>query len=454
MKRLFNALRYGDNETRKSIGSVLLFAVLGIGLLIVSGMSGQVFLFIPGMISGVVSLVISQSFELVDEDFVAEVDAEGRKNTVQSVSVKKDGIIFKNSDAFKKEAEQGKAEAIEAAMEALVEAGLEAEQEERRRKKRERKEKTAERERSRKKKVKKEKPEQEELEEKPEKPPKEKTEKTEKKTPKPERKAEESEPEELQEQEHGDRKEADAEEEKLEELLRAYEKYNNQVLKQVKRKHHVKRDHRPIMIDNSKSCHIKECPAFIWRVHNKVYLLLIEKEPRKITIPRERIKHVGYAPHVKGDRRKEYRAFEKQNMITSVFREFLPDYFSYKTERGNYKAKNLYYIYPDIQISNRSIVQVMDLLYLNFMPSDRITRSNEVNGFFKRAYAANLLYNDKAYSVTEYKDAVEKILLELCHAEMPEREFNSTMENMVKAKFISREYAEHYYRVRDKMRRK
>lgn len=414
MKRLLNALRYGDNETKKCIGSVILFAALGICLIIVSGVSGQSFLLVLGMISCVISLMISQSFELVDEDFVAEVNKYGKKDTVNSVSVKKDGIVLKNSDVFKKQEEHEKKEAIKEARKVLLEAEQEAEREEKSRKKKNRKEKEDKKKSGRK-----------EKKLKPEKEPKEKVKKS--------------------------KQEPEAEE-RAEDIVESFERYNEQVLRQVKRRYHVRKEHLPIIIDNSRSYHIKECPAFIWRVHNKVYLLLLEKEPRKISISRDLIKHVGYVPHVRVDRAEEYKAFEKENLVTSVFREYLPDYFNYKSERGSYRAKNLYSIYPDIQITARSIAKVMDLLYMNFMPSDRITRSDQFNGFFKRIYAAHILFSDKAYSITEYKYAVEKVLGELCHAEMSQREFINTLENLVKGRFISQEYADYYYKVNIKIR--
>lgn len=435
MKRIFNALIYGDWETKKSIGSVILFAALGICLIIISGVAGQSFLLVLGMISGVVSLIISQSFELVDEDFVAEVSKDGKKDTVHSLSVKKDGIVLKNSDIFKRQEEQRKKEEIEEAREVLLEAKHKEEKKEKLRKKKNIKEEKAKKKLRRKEKklsTKKEenvsKEEEQKVKERRD-GQKEKTKEKEKKSPK-----------------------KNETEERAEDIVESFERYNEQVLRQVKRRYHVRKEHLPIIIDNSDSYHIKECPAFIWRIHNKVYLLLLEKEPRKISISRDLIKHVGYVPHVRADKANEYKAFEKENLVTSVFREYLPDYFNYKSESGSYRAKNLYYIYPDIRITARSIAKVMDLLYMNFMPSDKITRSDQFNGFFKRIYAAHILFSDKAYSITEYKYAVEEVLGELCHAQMPQREFNNTLENLVKGRFISQEYADYYYKVRIKVK--
>ena len=112
--------------------------------------------------------------------------------------------------------------------------------------------------------------------------------------------------------------------------------------------------------------------------------------------------------------------------------------------------KNLYTIYPDIWLTNRSAYAVMDLLCLHFMPRDKITESEQLNGFFKRIYAANILYRDRVYSIMEYKDSIEQALRDMCYAEMPEREFNTTLEQLIKGRLISDEYANHYREIRRK----
>ena len=84
------------------------------------------------------------------------------------------------------------------------------------------------------------------------------------------------------------------------------------------------------------------------------------------------------------------------------------------------------------------------MLCLNFMPEDKITKSEKINGFFKRIYAAHILYKDHVFTITEYKEKVEEVLGEMCYAEMPDVEFVITLENLVKAKMISQQYQEYY----------
>lgn len=373
MKKIWNALLYGDSETRKCIGGVIFFCILGIGLIIFSGLTAQFGFFIFGMISGVVALIISQTFTLVDDSFVAEVDEKGNKDTVRSFSVQKVGQSMTSREITakqnaQKEADEKKKEANEKKL-----AGTE---------------------------------------------------------------------DELEDIDNGKSQGR---------APKAFSHYNEQVLKKIKRKYHVRRDHRAIIIDSSKTFGIKECPAFIWRAYNKVYILLLEKEPRKIALSRDSILHMEYEPNVRGDKSQEYMAFKEDSLVSVLFEGYLPDYFDSKVRGTKLKHKNLYKLSPDILISNRSASTVMDLLYLNFMPDDKITKSEKLNGFFKRVYSAHIMYQDRVYSITEYKDSVEQILKEMCYSEVPMREFEVTLENLVKGRMISMEYADHYLDMKKKL---
>ena len=368
MNKIWNALRYGDKDTRLCIGGVILFSFVAVVLIVISGIVGKFGLFIVGMLFAVVAIILSQTFTLVDDSFVAEIDSNGRKDTINSYSVMKVGATSASRISSSKTQSNSRETARESTS--------------------------------------------------------------------------------------GDLKKETENTDAGNGISAQFDHYNQQLLKKIQKKYHVKKDHRPIIIDSSMSYHIKECPAFIWRSHNKVFLLLLEKEPRRIAISRELIHHMGYAPNIRADRAKEYQAFKKENLITSVFEGYLPDYFDSKAKNPNLKLKNLYEIYPDIRISNRSAATVMDLLYLNFMPEDKITQSEKLNGFFKRVYAAHIMYQDKVYSITEYKENIEKILKEMCYAEIPMREFEVTLDNLVKGRMISLEYANHYMDTKKKIKLK
>ena len=57
-------------------------------------------------------------------------------------------------------------------------------------------------------------------------------------------------------------------------------------------------------------------------------------------------------------------------------------------------------------------------------------------------------------TVCEASHKVGKALEEMCYAEIPAAEFAITMENLVQARFISQEYADHYMEVRNKTGKK
>lgn len=387
MKRVWNALIYGDAETRKCIGSVLFFSVLAVVLCVAAVVSGEFNILIFGMIAAIIAIMISQTFTLVDDDFVAEINKNGEKDTVRSVTVQKNGLIYgtgskttshlKSSElnarqlqnTVKKDGESGKEDAN---------SDLSIKE---------------------------------------------------------------------------DEKNKNVEDLELQDINR-YANYNQKVMKRMKRKYRIKKDHRPIIIDSSEAYRIKQCPAFIWRAHNRVFILLLEKEPRKIVISREMIHNMGYKAGVRADKSSEYIAFQKDNLVTRVFEEYLPDYHDAKLKNDPLKVKNLYTIYPDICITNRSAYQVKDLLLLNFMPKDKITESDMVNGFFKRVYAANIMFKDKVIGINEYKEEVELALKEMCYAEIPRREYILTLENLYKARLISKQYVTHYVVMRDKARAK
>jgi hypothetical protein len=103
-------------------------------------------------------------------------------------------------------------------------------------------------------------------------------------------------------------------------------------------------------------------------------------------------------------------------------------------------------------LTNRCAYEVMDLLCLHFMPKDKITDNERLNGFFKRVYAANILYRDRVYSILEYKNSIEKTLHDLCYAEMTDKEFEATLEQLLRGRLISGEYVDHYRELRYKIK--
>lgn len=229
-----------------------------------------------------------------------------------------------------------------------------------------------------------------------------------------------------------------------------YSQYDEKSLKKIMHEYKVKKDHRTVLIDGSNTFVINQCPAYIWVAHNAFHILLIEKEPRHITIPEFKITSVEYLSGRMSEYQKEYIAFNKPSIITNVFSEYLPDYISIKGARDNIKAKNLYMIYPDICFTNNSASQLFDLLYLDFKVSDNITLSSNYNDYFKNAYKNGILLRDKVMSIESYKNHIKSILEDLSLSSISQDEYDTTIEHLLKHHLITKEYADFYSEYRRK----
>lgn len=207
MKRLWNTLLYGDRETRKCIGSVIFFVILALSLMIASGITAQVFLFIFGLIAGVVGLLISRSFTLVNDDYVAETGSKGEKDTVKAVTVQKKGG---NKEEEKVETVQEE----DTVRNKMIKSEMENEE-----------------------------------------------------------RVPHIRPDKLSEDMEGIREDTN------------YDHYDKQVLVKIKKKYRVRKDHRPILIDNSKSYHIKECPALYGEGIKRYFFCYWRKSQERLLFP-------------------------------------------------------------------------------------------------------------------------------------------------------------------------
>ena len=61
--------------------------------------------------------------------------------------------------------------------------------------------------------------------------------------------------------------------------------YDRKKVKKTLHKFKVRREHRMIFVDHSDKLQVKQTPAYIWVEKKEFHLLLIEQEPRHITIP-------------------------------------------------------------------------------------------------------------------------------------------------------------------------
>ncbi len=229
--------------------------------------------------------------------------------------------------------------------------------------------------------------------------------------------------------------------------------YDRKKVKKAMHKFKVRRDHRMIFVDHSEKLHINQTPAYIWVEKKNFHLLLLEQEPRHITIPVYQIKEITYLKKQQVNEDMDYAAYKSSSVIADMFRPYLPDY-THSTVVDDLSAyKNLYGIGNGIYVTNRSAAALFDLLGVPFQVDDRVTMSNKVNVFFKEAYKSNILLRDNVIDANGYADRISKTLDNLAHSTVSYAEFKETLNLMIRNKLITQEFASYYMRVRDDLSR-
>ncbi len=229
--------------------------------------------------------------------------------------------------------------------------------------------------------------------------------------------------------------------------------YDRKKIKKTLHKYKVKRDHRLVIVDFSKKYMIKQCPAYIWVADNKFNILLLEEETRHLVIPLGRIREITYLKKQSANVDTDYPLFHKKNMLTNLFRPYLPDY-TYNTVVSDMNSyKNLYGIAGGIYFTNKSAKNLFDLLGVEFRVDDKVTMSNKVNIFFKDAYKANILLRDSVLDANGYADSIANTLDNMARSTISYNEFKETLNLMVRNKLITQEFASHYMNVWDKVKR-
>ena len=224
--------------------------------------------------------------------------------------------------------------------------------------------------------------------------------------------------------------------------------YDRKKIRKTMHRYKVKRDHRMILIDRSEKLHITQTPAYIWVEGKEVHLLLIEQEPRHISIPRYQFSEITYLKKQMVNEDMDYAAFKGKSLIADMFQPYLPDY-THSTVVDDLSAyKNLYGI-GDIFVTNRSAKALFDLLGLELQVDDRVTMSNKVNIIFKDAYKANIMLRDNVIDANGYADRISNILDNLAHSTVSHAEFKDTLNLMIRNKLITQEFAMYYMGVRD-----
>ena len=227
--------------------------------------------------------------------------------------------------------------------------------------------------------------------------------------------------------------------------------YDRKKVRKTLHKFKVRRDHRMIFVDHSEKLKVNQTPAYIWVEKKDFHLLLIEQEPRHITIPVYQIKEITYLKKQPANEDIDYVAYRSSSVIADLFRPYLPDY-SHSTVVDDLSAyKNLYGIGNDIYVTNRSASALFDLLGVPFQVDDRVTMSNKVNIYFKEAYKSNILLRDNVIDANGYADRISKTLDNLAHSTVSYAEFKDTLNLMIRNKMITQEFASYYMGVRDEL---
>ena len=463
MGKIFNTFKYGSGKTKLVLLLTILAGIGTVALFVASFIIGEMLLFFGGVICAFVTISLAQTFAIsgetlpevkpvmdsaigniinnmeytdkpVEETQVIEKPEEHthsipeEKVEVTETYIKEDYVASdnheeKNIGAFEEEQDDAYSEAM-TILEGL-ETGETFHKEEEVPVDEEEKTSKA---KTKKKKLKKEKKEKEP------KPAKEK-----KKKELSEKKLKEKEP-----------KEETKEEITKEEVI---ESYNKKKIKKVMHTYKVIRNHRMVLVDHCTKLDIHQAPAYIWIADKEINLLLIEKEPRLLTLPIFSVTDINYLKKQPANPDIDYTHLKGNSLLANLFKPYLPDY-AHSTVVDDLTAyKNLYGIGPGIYFTNNSAANLFSLLAVNFNVKDKVTLSNKVNAYFKEAYKANILLRDNVIDANGYADKISKTLDDMAHSTISYNEFKETLNLLIKNKLITQEFAMYYMDVRDKISR-
>ncbi len=232
--------------------------------------------------------------------------------------------------------------------------------------------------------------------------------------------------------------EEELEEEEQEDYL---EKLSEKDVRMICVKYKVNKDHQPIIVDSCVSKKIYQCPAYAWMERGELNLLLFEREPRKITFSKEEIDEIRFERNADVNIDTDYHALAKASFLKLVFSAYLPTTF--EVSKKEYK-KNLYVIGKDLKVTNTSAKTMLKLLSLNLTVSHLIRDTRYQNPYFESAYALNIMLKDTVLSVKEYKIKIKELLEKLTDAKISNEDFMNYMDQLVKGRLITSEYAQYY----------
>ncbi len=216
--------------------------------------------------------------------------------------------------------------------------------------------------------------------------------------------------------------------------------YDEERLKMVFIKFRVRADHKPILIDRSEKHKILQTPAYIWALKGQVHILLFEKTPREIVLPETSFRVVRYRRNAPVNIKGEYVQFRKPSLLKKVFEDYLPEVHERGSGSVKRPCKNLYIIGDDIEITARSVKNVLSMIDSNFEIKDKFTESGEYGEEFNEMYRAYTLFRDQVTDAVAYKNVVTRILDEMAYSNMLDSNLKHTLDRMIEVHFISEDY--------------
>lgn len=232
-----------------------------------------------------------------------------------------------------------------------------------------------------------------------------------------------------------------------EDVIKSYDKKK---IKKTLHKYKVRKDHRMVLIDFCDKYNIRQTPAYIWAEDSKFHILLIEKEPRYITLPLYNISQITYLKKQPANPAEDYKSIQGNSIMAELFKPYIPDYLHSNVVEDLTSYKNLYGIGPGIYFTNQSAKHLFDLLSAEFIVDDKVTTSTKVNHYFKDSYKANIMLRDSVIDANGYADRISNILENMAMSTISYNEFKDTLNLMIKNKLITQEFATYYMEVRDK----
>lgn len=217
--------------------------------------------------------------------------------------------------------------------------------------------------------------------------------------------------------------------------------------KQMKRlfvKYKVKREHRPILIDECLSKKIFHCPAYLWVSWNKVHFLVLEQKPREFSIDLSEAVSIGYERAVPANPEKDYTGIRKAHLISHVFEGLIPACYDVTVDRRRSSRKNLFIIGEDIKVTNYSARAVFDIIKASFDLPDRYNLPEKFGSYTREAYKTKILWQDGVLKSDEYKTRIKDLLQQMSEAKISDNEFYRNLDQMVDKQLITKEYAEYY----------